>query len=175
MRPGNAKYNNVMPVHLALQQVSNTTHAYDPRWNKYILDRITGHFTGTTDEIFQWAAAKWGLPDDLIRTIAYMESGWRQSNYGDYRPRSRAVPGRVPGAAVPGHLRHRWYQVHELAGDLPVEPGFDRRRSRCARRLAPRLLRGLGGGLASTGTGLTAPIMRVTSGGAWAPGIRATG
>ena len=84
MRPGNAKYNNVMPVHLALQQVSNTTHAYDPRWNKYILDRITGHFTGTTDEIFQWAAAKWGLPDDLIRTIAYMESGWRQSNYGDY-------------------------------------------------------------------------------------------
>jgi autotransporter family porin len=84
VRPANARYNHVMPVHLALQRVKDSTRAYDPRWNRYILARITGHFTGTTDEIFQWAAAKWGLPDDLIRTVAYMESGWRQSNYGDY-------------------------------------------------------------------------------------------
>jgi hypothetical protein len=78
-RPGNAKYNNVMPVHLALKRVSNSTGAYDPLWNKYILGRITGHFTGTTDEIL-----KWGLPDNLLRAIAYVESDWRQSNYGDY-------------------------------------------------------------------------------------------
>jgi autotransporter family porin len=84
VRPGNAKYNNVMPAQLRLQPVSDATRAYDPRWNRYILARITGHFTGTTDEIFQWAAIKWGVPDDLIRTIAYMESDWRQSNYGDY-------------------------------------------------------------------------------------------
>jgi hypothetical protein len=83
-RPGNARYNAVMPVHLELQPVGGATGAYDPRWNKYILDRITGHFTGTTDEIFQWAAAKWGIPDDLLRTIAYRESDWRQSNYGDF-------------------------------------------------------------------------------------------
>ena len=83
-RPGNTEYNDVMPVRLVLQPVSNASGADDPRWNKYILDRITGHFTGTTDEIFQWAAAKWGLPDNLLRTIAYLESNWRQSNYGDY-------------------------------------------------------------------------------------------
>jgi hypothetical protein len=83
-RPGNSEYNGVMPGRLALQPVSNASGAYDPRWNKYILGRITGHFTGTTDEIFQWAAAKWGLPDNLLRTIAYLESDWRQSNYGDY-------------------------------------------------------------------------------------------
>jgi hypothetical protein len=83
-RPGNASYNEVMPVGLALQHVNDATRAYDPRWNTYILDRITGHFAGTTDEIFQWAAAKWGLPDNLLRTIAYLESDWRQSNFGDY-------------------------------------------------------------------------------------------
>ena len=92
VRPGNARYNNVMPVHLALQRVSDATRAYDPRWNKYIIGRITGHFTGTTDEIFQWAAAKWGLPDDLIRTSAFMESDWRQSNYGDYVYRRAQCP-----------------------------------------------------------------------------------
>jgi hypothetical protein len=92
VRPGNAKYNNVMPARLTLRRVSDSTHAYDPRWNRYILGRITGHFTGTTDEIFQWAAAKWGLPDDLIRTIAYMESDWHQSNYGDYAHDSAQCP-----------------------------------------------------------------------------------
>jgi hypothetical protein len=83
-RPGNARYNDVTPDHLVLRRVDDATRAYDPRWNKYILGRITGHFTGTTDEIFQWAAAKWGMPDELIRTVAYMESEWHQSNYGDY-------------------------------------------------------------------------------------------
>jgi hypothetical protein len=83
-RPGNAKYNQVIPSDLRLQPTDDAARAYDPRWNKYILGRITGDFTGTTDEIFQWAAAKWGLPDDLLRAIAYMESNWQQSNYGDY-------------------------------------------------------------------------------------------
>lgn len=93
-RPGNVRYNSVMPADLALQRVSDATHAYDPRWNRYIVGRITGHYTGTTDEIFQWAAAKWGLPDDLIRTMAYMESDWRQSNYGDYvNDRAECPPG----------------------------------------------------------------------------------
>lgn len=58
VRPGNARSSNVMPAHLSLQRVSDATNAYDPRWNRYIIGQITGHFTGTTDEIFQWAAAK---------------------------------------------------------------------------------------------------------------------
>ena len=40
--------------------------------------RVTGHFTGTTDEIIQWAACKWGLSDNLLRAIAVRESGWYQ-------------------------------------------------------------------------------------------------
>jgi autotransporter family porin len=83
-RPDNTRYNHTLPSALRLLRVNVATHAYDPRWNKYILGRITGNFTGTTDEIFQWAAAKWGIPDNLLRTVAYMESDWRQSNYGDF-------------------------------------------------------------------------------------------
>lgn len=93
-RRANARYNRTVPVHLRLRPENNADHAYDPRWNQYVLHRITGHFTGTTDEIFQWAAAKWGLPDNLLRSIAYMESGWQQDNYGDYvRNRSECLPG----------------------------------------------------------------------------------
>jgi hypothetical protein len=83
-RPGNAAYNHRKPTHLSLRRINPADRAYSPRWNPYILGRVTGDFTGTTDEIFQWAAVKWGLPDNLIRAIAYMESTWHQSNYGDF-------------------------------------------------------------------------------------------
>ena len=29
--------------------------------------RVTGNFTGTTDEIIQWAACKWGIDEDVVR------------------------------------------------------------------------------------------------------------
>jgi hypothetical protein len=93
-RRGNTRYNHTVPVHLRLRPENDADRAYDPRWNEYVLRRITGHFTGTTDEIVQWAAAKWGLPDNLLRAIAYMESDWRQDNHGDYvRDRAGCLPG----------------------------------------------------------------------------------
>jgi hypothetical protein len=45
--------------------------------------RVTGNFTGTTDEILQWTAQKWGLDLDLVRAVALIESGWRMSYVGD--------------------------------------------------------------------------------------------
>ena len=83
VRPGNAPYNRTAPPALRLAPRDNSARAYDPRWNTEILARVSGRFTGTTDEILQWAAAKWGLPDNLMRTVAVMESDWRQSNHGD--------------------------------------------------------------------------------------------
>jgi hypothetical protein len=82
-RPMNSKRNHVMPdeaaVHQALlERPRNTTGAYDPRWDSWLLPRVTGHFRGTTDEILQWAACKWGLPDNLLRAIAVRESNWYQ-------------------------------------------------------------------------------------------------
>jgi hypothetical protein len=44
-----------------------------------VFGRVTGNFTGTTDEIIQWAAAKWGLPDEVIRGEAVDESNWYQN------------------------------------------------------------------------------------------------
>ena len=46
-------------------------------------DRVTGNFTGTTDEIIQWAAHKWGIDEDLVRAAAVQESWWRMSTLGD--------------------------------------------------------------------------------------------
>jgi hypothetical protein len=44
---------------------------------------VTGHFTGTTDEIIQWAARKWGFAPNLLRAVASVESWWRMSTTGD--------------------------------------------------------------------------------------------
>jgi autotransporter family porin len=38
------------------------------------MDRVTGNFTGTTDEIIQWAAHKWGIDEDVVRSVATAES-----------------------------------------------------------------------------------------------------
>lgn len=44
---------------------------------------ITGNFTGTTSQIIQWAAWKWGLDEDVFRAQAAEESWWTQSTEGD--------------------------------------------------------------------------------------------
>jgi autotransporter family porin len=69
--------------------------------------RITGNFTGTTDEIIQWAAWKWGLDEDLLRAQTVRESNWKQDMLGDYaggKPlsygllqlKSTSLPGSYP-------------------------------------------------------------------------------
>jgi hypothetical protein len=82
-RSVNDKRNHTVPdaeaVHHALAiRPRNTTGAYDPRWDNWLLPRVDGQFRGTTDEILQWAACKWGMPDNLLRSIAVRESTWYQ-------------------------------------------------------------------------------------------------
>jgi hypothetical protein len=45
--------------------------------------RVDGNFTGTTDEILQWAACKWGIDEDMVRAQAAKESWWHQDAAGD--------------------------------------------------------------------------------------------
>ena len=45
--------------------------------------RVTGNFRGTTDEVIQWAALKWGFHPDVLRAVAAVESWWRMSTVGD--------------------------------------------------------------------------------------------
>lgn len=52
-------------------------------WNANYKPRIDGNFQGTTDEIIQWAACKWGWSDEIIRAEAVVESTWHQSTAGD--------------------------------------------------------------------------------------------
>ena len=82
-RPDNAGPNNRMPsvkrVHrsFAARPVA-IDGTYDRRWDRWLLQRVTGHFTGRTDEIIQWAACKWGISDNVLRAIAVRESTWYQ-------------------------------------------------------------------------------------------------
>jgi hypothetical protein len=46
-------------------------------------DRVDGDFVGTTDEIIQWAACKWGIDEDIVRAQIVKESYWYMSANGD--------------------------------------------------------------------------------------------
>lgn len=98
-RPDNEGPNHVMPdataVHRAFAaRPVSADGTNDPRWDSWLLQRVDGQFTGTTDAIFQWAACKWGLPDDVLRAIAVTESTWYQ--YEVY-PSGRPVRNRGSG------------------------------------------------------------------------------
>ena len=61
--------------------------------------KVDGAFTGTTDQIIQWGACKWGIDEDIVRAMAVIESWWDQRNLGDWQSdRSRCVPGHGIGA-----------------------------------------------------------------------------
>ena len=91
-RPDNRRANHTVPdvrtVHQALadRPRGGEANGYAPRFDSWLLARVTGHHTGTTDENIQWAACKWGLPDNLLRAMAVRESTWHQDQrYGSGR------------------------------------------------------------------------------------------
>lgn len=80
-RPGNATANHTIPTAAQLQ----TFNSYTGQWGSCdnLRQKVTGNFKGTTDEILQWAAWKWGLPENVVRAVAVTESSWRMSFVGD--------------------------------------------------------------------------------------------
>lgn len=107
-RPENRRANRRTPGRLRLGRSPD----FDARWNAAYRPRITGRFAGTTDELIQWAACKWGLSDELLRAQAAAESSWRQGAEGDLEPRSsgRCAPGdlRDPCPTSFGLLQVKW-------------------------------------------------------------------
>jgi hypothetical protein len=67
----------------------------DPREHQEISSRVTGNFVGTTAQILQWAACKWGIDDRYVRAQATTESSERQTKRGDWST--------DPGRCAPGH------------------------------------------------------------------------
>ncbi len=65
--------------------------------------RVDGNFVGTTDEIIQWAACKWGIDEDWARAQSVKESWWTQTAGGDLtsdqnacHPTKRTSSGQCP-------------------------------------------------------------------------------
>ena len=81
--------------------------------------RVTGQASGTTDELIQHYACKWGLPDDLMRAEMVAESYWYQGQkdsngnpingrgYGDFGHCSGGPYG-SSGPASLGVMQIKW-------------------------------------------------------------------
>ncbi|MGH2504341.1 MAG: hypothetical protein ACRDID_17680, partial [Ktedonobacterales bacterium] len=80
-RPQNMAANHAVPTgaQVAALGVWGSSMGLDPRAN-HLRQQMTGNFTGTTDEILQWVACKWGVPVDVVRAEAVIESNWNQDN-----------------------------------------------------------------------------------------------
>jgi hypothetical protein len=72
---------------------------------------VTGHYTGTTTEIIQWAACKWGIDEDTIRAAAGQETLWHQSTVGDNCGGDRASYGllQIKNRYCNGAIAHGGY------------------------------------------------------------------
>src|SRR5262249_5051270 len=75
--------------------------------------RVTGNFTGTTDELIQWGACKWGIDEDIVRAQAAKESYWTMSNVGDNGESFGILQVRQPywGWAFPGAANSTAYNL----------------------------------------------------------------
>jgi len=65
---------------------------------------VTGGFSGTTDQIIEWAAEKWGINANWLRAEYVVESDWNQNQWSDlatvanvnaYPPQSRVSATQV--------------------------------------------------------------------------------
>lgn len=80
--------------------------------------RVTGNFTGTTDEIIEWVACKWGIDEDVVRAQIAKESWWHQDAGGDLtsdqslcHPLERTASGPCPESIGLGQVRYRYHGV----------------------------------------------------------------
>jgi hypothetical protein len=81
--PGNVAYNKK----LGRQQLPDSffdAGSHDQRATTEIAARVTGAYSGSTREILQWTACKWGIDERIVRAQAQTESSWRQSMKGDW-------------------------------------------------------------------------------------------
>jgi hypothetical protein len=86
-RPENATANNTNLYAQGYRLTASylSSYGYQPR--------VTGNFVGTTDEIIQWGACKWGIDVNIVRAQAQQESDWRQGALGDCQGGSAQTNG----------------------------------------------------------------------------------
>lgn len=128
-RPENVAANNYRPsdselgAFFATRDPSGVTPAdYNPL-AQYVTGR-PGLSDPSTDDLIQWAAHKWGIPEDLMRAQIATESSWRQSQLGDratvppawydqYPPQAR-IPGTSDVYQSMGIAQIKWRPDNSL-------------------------------------------------------------
>lgn len=91
--PGNARYNRRVGSH-QLSKSFFDAGSHDQRATTEIASRVTGGYSGSTKEILQWTACKWGIDERIVQAQAQAESSWRQSMKGDWtRNENYCAPG----------------------------------------------------------------------------------
>ena len=81
-------------------------------------DQVTGNFAGTTTEIIQWAACKWGVDEDTIRAAAVQESYWHMNTLGDVcGPQGEARARKIQNYSFGSEI----YALQELVSPAPPE------------------------------------------------------
>lgn len=109
-RPDNDKPNHTAGVDCSMIGACSV-------WSKDVYvysSRVDGRFSGTTDEILQWGACKWGLDENMQRARAVEESGWRQSTRGDHTSDPRLCSSF--GATTPCYQSYGILQIKASAG-----------------------------------------------------------
>jgi hypothetical protein len=101
-RPDNRDENRRVPTKAELA----TFHSHNSEWDgcAKLRNRVTGHYKGrSTDDVIQWAAAKWSISPRWMRAAATTESWWHMSTIGDngesfglYQVRAKYHPGTYP-------------------------------------------------------------------------------
>ena len=110
--PENEPYNNTEG-----REVEGETYLSQNIEADDIESRIDGAFVGTTDEIIQWGACKWGFDEHNLRAQAYAESTWFAGKLGDCGEPTQPETGGEGGCASLGLLQVRGANIE------PVFPG----------------------------------------------------
>jgi autotransporter family porin len=120
-RPENKRVNATYNATRGNQTLPSNFLSGDPRVNT-LTARVNGNFTGTTDEILQWAACKWGVDEDMVRAQAAIESWWRQTTKGDWTTNANnCAPGH--GLGVDGRPGECPESFGILQNRYPYEKG----------------------------------------------------
>ena len=96
------------------------------------LARVTGAYTGTTDEIIEWVACKWGIDEDIVRAQIAQESWWHQDATGDMTsdqnacyPTFRTGSGQCPESIGLGQVRYQYHTIAFTNGYAVVSSAFN--------------------------------------------------
>ena len=105
-RPDNYTANHTVPSDLSTLHSNSQGGAPASSFT-----RVDGNFTGTTDEILQWGACKWGFDEDLVRAMAAEESWWKQPATGDFTYDTSQCPS---GAVYSGSGCYESYGIMQI-------------------------------------------------------------